>query len=246
VRYQLLQSVYGFIRLPVKQRAIYFHSVLKTDACISHRIFIFGAETEIMHPQKINLRFSVITLMVILATVSRLLPHIFNFTMFGATCLFGAAYFSKKWQALVIPVVAAYLSDLYLNNVVYKAYFPEFTWFSGGLFWKYSSLLTYASYIVVVLIGFALFKKITPARIIAGSLISTALFFLVTNFASWPNNPLYTQDFKGLMLCFEMGLPFIKGTLFGDLFYSGVLFGSFALLQRSYPALQKKNYSLAA
>ena len=33
------------------------------------------------------------------------------------------------------------------------------------------------------------------------------------------------------MTCYAAGIPFLKGTLLGDLVYSGVLFGSFALAQ---------------
>lgn len=54
-----------------------------------------------MKTNKINLRFSVITLMILLAAMSRLLPHPPNFAPIGGMALFGAAYFSKKYWLLL-------------------------------------------------------------------------------------------------------------------------------------------------
>jgi prepilin signal peptidase PulO-like enzyme (type II secretory pathway) len=52
-----------------------------------------------MNKNKINLRFSVITLIILSAAMSRLLPHPPNFAPIGGMALFGAAYFSKKYWA---------------------------------------------------------------------------------------------------------------------------------------------------
>jgi hypothetical protein len=185
--------------------------------------------------QKVNLRFSVLAGLVLLAAFSRIVPHMLNFSPMGAMGLFGAAYFSKKWQAILVPLAATWLSDLFINNVMYYQYYPQFTWFSGGFYWPYGT------YLLITLIGFLIFRKgVTPPKVFAGAITSTVLFFLITNFACWPGNPMYTQDFSGLMTCYVAGIPFIQGTLLGDLFYSTVLFGSFALLQQNVPALRLK------
>lgn len=183
--------------------------------------------------QKLSLRFGVLTSLVLLAAFSRIIPHPLNFSPLGAMGLFGAAYFSKKWQALLVPIAATWLSDLFINNIIYGQYHPTFTLFSSGFYWQYGA------YLLITVIGFLLFKnKVTAPRILAGSLLSTALFFLITNFACWPGSTTYSQDFNGLMTCYAAGVPFLQGTLFGDLFYSGVLFGAFALLQQNVPALR--------
>ena len=79
-----------------------------------------------MEKEKINLRFSVLVLMIMLAVFSRIFPIIPNFSPLGAVGLFGAAYFAKKWQAFFIPIMAIWLSDLFVNNVIYAEYFPKF------------------------------------------------------------------------------------------------------------------------
>ncbi len=189
-----------------------------------------------MITQKINLRFSVLTIIILFCAFSRMIPHIPNFSPLGAIGLFGAAYFSKKWQAFLIPIIATWLSDLFINNVIYAQYYTEFTWFYEGFYWQYGS------YFLITLAGIFILKKQTPQRVIAGALVSTAIFFLITNFGCWFGSTIYPQNFGGLLTCYAAGIPFLKGTLFGDLFYSVILFGTFALLQTKFPVLRGINY----
>jgi hypothetical protein len=184
-----------------------------------------------MNSQKINLRFVALTLIILLAAFSRIVPHMPNFSPLGAIGLFGAAHFSKKWQAILIPLAATFLSDLFINNVIYGQYYPTFTWLSEGFYWQYGA------YVLITLVGFIIFKKINVATVLTGTLASTAIFFLVSNFGCWPGN-FYPQTGAGLMQCYAAGVPFIKGTMMGDLFYSAVMFGGFALAQKRFTVLQ--------
>ena len=170
--------------------------------------------------------------MILLSAFSRMIPHMPNFSTLGAIGLFGAAYFSKKWQAFLIPIAATWLSDLFINNVIYAKYYPSFNWFYEGFYWQYGS------YLLITFIGLIIFKNITLPRVFAGALCSTIVFFLISNFACWP---AYSHTFGGLINCYAAGLPFLKGTLLGDFLYSGVLFGTFALAQKQFPVLQIRN-----
>lgn len=183
--------------------------------------------------QKINLRFSVLTALILLCAFSRIIPHMPNFSPLGAIGLFGAAHFSKKWQAFFIPIAATWLSDLFINNVIYAQYYPNFTWFYEGFYWQYGS------YLLITLVGLGIFKKINISKILTGALASTAIFFLISNFGCWIGSTTYPQQFGGLMTCYAAGVPFLKGTLLGDLFYSGLLFGTFALAQFKFPVLKR-------
>ena len=66
-----------------------------------------------MKTNKLNQRFSVITLMILLAAMSRLLPHPPNFAPIGGMALFGAAYFSKRYWAFIVPIAAVWISKQY-------------------------------------------------------------------------------------------------------------------------------------
>ena len=188
-----------------------------------------------MTEQKINLRFSVLTALILICAFSRIIPHMPNFSPLGAIGLFGAAYFTKKWQAFLIPIAATWFSDLFINNVIYGQYYTEFTWFYEGFYWQYGS------YLIITLVSVFILKKINTKRMVLGALTSTAIFFLISNFGCWIGSPTYPQNIGGLMTCYAAGIPFLKGTLLGDLFYSGALFGFFALAQYKFPVLRLAN-----
>lgn len=185
-----------------------------------------------MEKFKINLRFGALSLVILLAALSRLLPHPPNFAPIGAMALFGATYFSRKYIALIIPIIAMWLSDLVLNNIVYSQYFDHFVWFYQGFYW------TYGAFVIIGLTGFLLLKKVKIHTVLLGSLSASILFFLLSNFGVWFSGTMYPKDFGGLMACYTAGIPFFKNTLLGDLAYCSVLFGAFELAQYKIPALQ--------
>ena len=63
-------------------------------------------------------------------------------------------------------------------------------------------------------------------------LACSLIFFVTTNFAVWAWSGLYSADMAGLIQCYAMGLPFLKYTIAGDLFWAAVLFGGAWLVQR--------------
>lgn len=65
---------------------------------------------------------------------------------------------------------------------------------------------------------------------ILGSLASTAIFFLVTNFACWldPEMSDYPRTLGGLAECYVAALPFVRNTLVGNLAFTGLFFGLYA------------------
>lgn len=187
--------------------------------------------------KRINLQCSSLAILVLLVAFSRVIPLMPNFSPLGAIGLFGAAHFSKKWQAFTIPILAIWLSDLFVNNVIYSTYFDEFTWLYDGFYWQYSS------YLLIVLFGLIFFRKITIKRVLLGVCASTSIFFLVSNFGCWVGASFYPQNFSGLIMCYAAGVPFIKGTFIGDLAYSSVLFGGYYLLQRKFAFFKLRHLS---
>lgn len=189
----------------------------------------------IMAKNKIILRFSVITLLILLAALSRLIPHPANFAPIGGMALFGAAYYSRRAWAFVIPVISMWISDLVLNNVVYGAYFDGFVWFYRGAWF------TYGAFILIVLLGIFTLRKIKVPNLLFSALGASVIFFLVSNFGVWFSGTMYPKDFGGLIACYTAGIPFFKNTVMGDLFYTAFLFGAFELSARRFPVLKKVN-----
>ena len=179
-------------------------------------------------PSSRTLRIGVLAALVLLAALSRMLPHPPNFTPIAGMALFGAAHFSRRWMAFLVPLLAFWLSDLFINY----GYFQEIIWLPGWSLWTYGPMA------LIVLLGFFALKKVSPARVLGSSLGASLLFFLVSNFGVWLVSSTYPLTFAGLMSCYVAGIPFFGNTLLGDLFYCAVLFGGFALAQRQVPALQ--------
>ena len=61
--------------------------------------------------------------------------------------------------------------------------------------------------------------KLGILSVIAGSILSAVIFFLVTNTGSWIALE-YTKDFSGLMSSYAAGVPFFRATLVSQLLFS--------------------------
>lgn len=177
-------------------------------------------------------RITVLSGFIIIAALSRLIPHPYNFAPIGAMSIFGAAYFTDKKFSFLVPLLAMFVSDLLVNNLIFASFYNGFVLFTPGFWWIYGSIG------LIVLAGIFILKKVTFTTVIAGSLSASIIFFLVTNFGAWIGNPIYPAGLEGLLMSFGAGVPFFHYTVLGDLFYSGVMFGTFEYAKRKSHALQ--------
>ncbi len=176
----------------------------------------------------IILQNSTALLLIALAAASRLVPHPPNFSPLNAVALFSAAYLPGRILAILVPLVATFLSDLVLNNTVYAAPDSPFIWGYPGMLWQY------CAYLLIVLLGFGLIRpQVGALRVAVGVMASGAVFFLVSNFGVWYSGGLYPLTTEGLITCYVAALPFYRNMLCGDTAYAILLFGGFALLRRS-------------
>lgn len=164
-------------------------------------------------------RFVTLTSLVLLAVASRLVPHPWNLTSVSAVALFGGAYFQDRRAAFAVPLTALLISDLVL-----------------GLYHGMAGV--YLSFAMIVGIGLCLRAQRRPALVILASLASSSMFFGVTNFGVWASGTLYPMTRSGLLDCYVAGLPFLRNAILGDLFYTLILFGGFALMERSFIVLR--------
>ena len=172
-------------------------------------------------------RLTVLLSAIAAAAALRLVPHPPNFTPIGAMALFGGAYLGRRWLAFAAPLGALLLSDLVLG-------------FYAGMWVQYLAVA------LVVLIAWGALKRISLLRVVGAALASSIAFFLVTNFGTWALSGMYPLTASGVAACYVAALPFFQNTVAGDLFYSGLLFGGFALLERSVPALRRAGESQPA
>jgi hypothetical protein len=153
--------------------------------------------------------------LVALAAMFRVLPHAPNFTPVAAAALFAGFFMSRRSMAIAVPLLSMALSDLVIGT------------YDVGVM-----IAVYGSMLVPVFLSVALKGRFLAARVIGCSLVSSCLFFLVTNFAVWKLEGMYASDWSGLLRCYLAALPFFKYTLGGDLFWSVGLFGCYGLVTR--------------
>ncbi len=168
----------------------------------------------------ISLEFIFIISVIIIGSLLRLIPHWPNFTPIAAIALFGGAHLNKKVLAIIIPTISLLLSDLLLGFHNYM-------------------LAVYFSFILTVFLGFIVKKKISILTVFSASLVSSILFFLITNFAVWYFSPYYTGNLTGLMTCYTMGLPFLNNGILGDLLFNSVFFGIYYLAYKRFSFFAK-------
>jgi hypothetical protein len=168
-------------------------------------------------------RFLFLSIAILIAAMSRLFPHIPNFTPIAAIALFGGVNFKSKPMAFLVPLIAMFLSDCCLQ-------------LTTGYGFHNTIAYVYASFALTTLLGMYVGKNTNARNIFTASLLSSVLFFIITNFGCWAVGG-FQGGATGLATIYVAGIPFFGPTLVGDLFFNGILFGSFYLAQRRLPAL---------
>ena len=158
-------------------------------------------------------------ILILAAAISRVVMYPHNFSPMIGMAIFGGAVINDKRLAFALPLFSMFLSDV-LFEVFHIA--PGF--------WGWGQLVGYGIFALITVIGFSL-KKINVATVAGYSIMSSLIFFLLSNTAFFVlDNPVYhtyAQSFTGYINCLEGGLPFVKTSVVADLVYSAVLFGTY-------------------
>lgn len=153
----------------------------------------------------INKNFFVISI-ILIAILSRFLPHPPNFTPITAIALLSSKGFKNQLTAIFIPLIAMIISDFFIG---FHSTIP----------------FVYGSYILITFYG-RLTKRISISTVV----ISSTIFFIVTNFGVWLMG--YPNTLEGFITCYTLATPFFVNTLLGDLFYSLLMIFSFNQLAK--------------
>jgi hypothetical protein len=158
---------------------------------------------------------------ILLAALSRLLPHLPNMAPITAIALFGAVYLDKK-HTFVVPMAAMLISDYFIG------FHSEMVW-------------VYASFIIMGFLGLWLRNHQSIGKTIMATLGGSVIFFIITNFGAWVSPyMMYPQTFSGLGQCYIAAIPFFRNTIAGDLIYVSAMFGLYEFAKRYIPSLQLK------
>lgn len=139
--------------------------------------------------------------MILIAIVSRWMPHPPNFTAMCSLAFFGAVAVGSLPRSIVTLFGAMFISDLVCG-------------FHGVMFFVYLSLG------LIACLGYYVRAK-NPFFYLA---ISSLLFFIITNFGSWMVDGFYPKTWAGLWTCYVAALPFLANQVVGDLVYGALLY----------------------
>jgi hypothetical protein len=173
-----------------------------------------------VNPNDEGLTIMLAIFVLVLAALSRLLPHLFhnmafNFTAVGAGLLFFGSR-RPRWQTVLAVAVMA-LMDVFLTTKVY-----------GYAFHVSAYLVTWAWYAAVCLLGSALLRRVTALRVVGGVLASATSFFLLSNFMVWMgsgNLAIYPHSVSGLVVCYVAAVPFYGNDLLSTGIFAAAFFG---------------------
>ena len=165
-------------------------------------------------------------LLLLVAVLTRLSPHAgwWHFTaVTGCLLYFGA---KRPWREMIAPLAALITVDCYLTLFAYPGY-------KLGA----ESFVSWGWYLLAMLMGSALLRKVTLARGVAAALAGPTSFFLVSNFGVWAFNSFHTypRSFGGLMTCYAAGVPFYRYDLAATALVLAAMLGVPALVRRTHP-----------
>ncbi len=156
-----------------------------------------------------NTKIVVSVLLIGLGLAGRLMPHYWNFTPMIAIALFCGAYMGRRYS-LLVPLIAMALSDMIIGS--------------------YNPLImasVYASIAIGGFLGTVLKDRVRILPIAGVSLLSSVLFYVVTNAAVWAFSGMYPVTGSGLAASYIAAIPFFKNMIVGDLWYSFMFFGAY-------------------
>ena len=149
---------------------------------------------------------------------ARLVWHTPGVSPVAASALFAGLMLRRRALAPVVPLAALLISDA----------------ISGFYHWQVMAVV-YAALTLPAMAGI-LTRHLRASRVVVPTVLACSLiFFVTTNFAVWAWSGIYSADTAGLIQCYAMGLPFLKYTVAGDLFWCAVFFGGAWLVQRLTP-----------
>ncbi len=187
--------------------------------------------------KKISVKFGVVVAIILIAAMSRIMPHPLNFSPLVAISLFGGAMFKQNWKAYLIPIGAYFVSDLLFQLMGQQG------------FYGISQFFVYGSMLLVVLLG-ANMHQPKAVKVLGFTIAGSTIFWIISNFGVWVASRVHGaieyEPALTLGMTYLRALPFYNtfgnqlffGSFIGDLFYSGLIFGTYALAQKRLPVMK--------
>jgi hypothetical protein len=181
---------------------------------------------------KINPRTSLLILIIALVASIRVvalfspnLEPLALFTPIGAMALFGGAYFPGRIKPFAFPLLALFLSDVFLSYTVYASYRVGLLY--SGWLW------TYLAFGLMTLAGKLIIRKVTVRSVGIASLAAVLIHWLVSDIGGCLAQPGFGAKMAVYFQRLVEAIPFELGLLAGNLIFSAIMFGTVEFSRRS-------------
>lgn len=151
--------------------------------------------------------------LILILTLSRILPHAPNFTPIIAVAVMSGYLFSNIKHCFLIVLFSMLVTDFFLgfyNNMVF----------------------VYGSLFLITFIFYKISKKINLKNLFVYSFAGSLIFFIVSNFGVWAlgnvamNGVPYEKSLNGLIECYFYAIPFFGNTFLSTIIFSYSAFGA--------------------
>jgi hypothetical protein len=151
-------------------------------------------------------------LVIVLATLTRFIPHLWNFSPVYGALLFGGANMKKR-DSIWFSAVTLGASDIVLTKFIYH--------FNVG----WGELIQMAAFASIAMIGWILQKRFSIGRLAFACLAAPTSFYLISDFGVWFGFNSYPHTWNGLVACYVAAIPFQGRITASTVLFAGILFG---------------------
>ncbi len=159
--------------------------------------------------------------LVVFGGLTRMIPHPANLTALLPMALFSGFVFKGKAERFFVPLLTMLMTDFLIG----------FHWSAPAVYFSFAISIWLARFLNS---GTAARAQLSFRAVTFLTLLGSIQFFLITNFSVWSLGFMYPKTLNGLFNCYALGLQFFSNQLFGDLMYSGIIFGVYYFSAKKY------------
>jgi hypothetical protein len=152
-------------------------------------------------------------LIVVLAALTRFIPHAWNFSPVYGALLFGGANMKKR-HSIWFSALTLGASDIVLTKLIYHLHVG------------WDELFQMAAFASIAVIGWILQRRFSIRRLTFAGLAAPIAFYLISDFGVWLGFNSYPHTFTGLVACYLAAIPFQGRIMASTALFAGVLFGT--------------------
>ena len=166
---------------------------------------------------------------IILAVLTRFIPHPWDFSPVYGALLFGGANMKKR-DSIWFSALLMGASDVVITKYIYH--------FNLG----WIELIHNAAFVSIVMIGWILKNHFSVTRLTFACLAAPLSFYLISDFGVWLGYGSYPHTWNGLLACYVAAIPYQGRIAASTALFAALLFCA----QRTYIWLTERRKHMQA